>query len=67
MSHESRATYRIQLHAGFTLDDAAAITDYLAELGISHLYCHLICRRDVAVPIAMMSSIPNWSMTNWGG
>ncbi|MDQ3106867.1 MAG: malto-oligosyltrehalose synthase, partial [Actinomycetota bacterium] len=34
-----RATYRVQLHAGFTFDDAAAIVPYLAELGISHLYC----------------------------
>jgi (1->4)-alpha-D-glucan 1-alpha-D-glucosylmutase len=34
-----RATYRVQLHAGFTFDDAAAIVDYLAELGVSHLYC----------------------------
>src|ERR1700735_1910375 len=33
------ATYRVQLHAGFTFDDAAAITGYLAELGVSHLYC----------------------------
>ena len=33
-----RATYRVQLHAGFTLDDAAGIVPYLAELGISHLY-----------------------------
>jgi (1->4)-alpha-D-glucan 1-alpha-D-glucosylmutase len=33
------ATYRVQLHAGFTFDDAAAIADYLAELGVSHLYC----------------------------
>ena len=33
-----RATYRVQLHAGFTLDDAAALVPYLAELGISHLY-----------------------------
>ncbi|MEO7296574.1 MAG: alpha-amylase family glycosyl hydrolase, partial [Candidatus Limnocylindria bacterium] len=33
-----RATYRVQLHAGFTLDDAAAILPYLADLGISHLY-----------------------------
>jgi len=33
-----RATYRVQLHAGFTLGDAAAIVPYLAELGISHLY-----------------------------
>ncbi|HVF33216.1 MAG TPA: malto-oligosyltrehalose synthase [Acidimicrobiales bacterium] len=34
-----RATYRVQLHAGFTFDDAAAIVPYLADLGISHLYC----------------------------
>jgi (1->4)-alpha-D-glucan 1-alpha-D-glucosylmutase len=34
-----RATYRVQLHAGFTLDDAAGIVDYLDELGISDLYC----------------------------
>ena len=34
-----RATYRVQLHAGFTFDDAAAIVDYLADLGVSHLYC----------------------------
>ncbi len=33
------ATYRVQLHAGFTFDDAAAIVGYLADLGISHLYC----------------------------
>jgi (1->4)-alpha-D-glucan 1-alpha-D-glucosylmutase len=33
------ATYRVQLHAGFTFDDAAAIADYLAALGTSHLYC----------------------------
>ena len=34
-----RATYRVQLHAGFTFDDAAGIVDYLADLGVSHLYC----------------------------
>ena len=39
MSPEVRATYRVQLHKGFTLDDAAAIVPYLAKLGISHLYC----------------------------
>jgi (1->4)-alpha-D-glucan 1-alpha-D-glucosylmutase len=33
------ATYRVQLHAGFTFDDAAAIADYLSALGASHLYC----------------------------
>ena len=34
-----RATYRVQLHAGFTFDDAAALAPYLADLGVSHLYC----------------------------
>ena len=33
-----RATYRLQLHAGFGFSDAAAITGYLADLGISHVY-----------------------------
>jgi (1->4)-alpha-D-glucan 1-alpha-D-glucosylmutase len=33
------ATYRIQLHAGFTFEHAAEITDYLAALGITHVYC----------------------------
>jgi (1->4)-alpha-D-glucan 1-alpha-D-glucosylmutase len=33
------ATYRVQLHAGFTFDAAAAITGYLAALGVTHLYC----------------------------
>jgi len=35
---EPRATYRLQLHAGFTFADAAAAVPYLADLGISHLY-----------------------------
>jgi len=34
-----RATYRLQLHAGFDFDAAAAIVPYLAELGVSHIYC----------------------------
>ena len=38
MQREPRATYRLQLHAGFTFGDAAAAVPYLAELGISHLY-----------------------------
>lgn len=33
-----RATLRLQLHAGFTFDDAAAYVDYFARLGVSHLY-----------------------------
>lgn len=39
MSTEPRATYRIQLHSGFTLDDARTLLDYYDALGISHLYC----------------------------
>jgi len=34
-----RCTYRVQLHAGFTVDDAAGVVDYLARVGVSHLYC----------------------------
>ena len=33
-----RATYRLQLHAGFAFADAIAAVPYLAELGISHVY-----------------------------
>lgn len=32
------STYRLQLHAGFGFDDAAAIAPALADLGITHLY-----------------------------
>ena len=34
-----RATYRVQLSPEFTFGQAAEVTGYLAELGISHLYC----------------------------
>ncbi|MDT6963097.1 malto-oligosyltrehalose synthase [Cupriavidus sp. SZY C1] len=33
-----RATARLQLHAGFTFADAAALVPYYAGLGVSHLY-----------------------------
>lgn len=33
------STYRLQLHAGFTFDDAAGQVPYLASLGITHLFC----------------------------
>jgi (1->4)-alpha-D-glucan 1-alpha-D-glucosylmutase len=32
------ATYRLQLHAGFDFDRAAAVLPYLAALGVSHVY-----------------------------
>src|SRR5690606_5783970 len=28
----------LQLHAGFTMDDAATLVDYFSRLGVSHLY-----------------------------
>jgi (1->4)-alpha-D-glucan 1-alpha-D-glucosylmutase len=34
-----RATYRVQLNAGFTFKDLTAIVPYLAALGVSHVYC----------------------------
>ncbi len=33
------STYRVQLTPEFGFDDAAAIAPYLAELGVTHLYC----------------------------
>lgn len=33
------STYRLQLHKGFTFDDAIEVLEYLRELGISHVYC----------------------------
>jgi (1->4)-alpha-D-glucan 1-alpha-D-glucosylmutase len=38
MSADWVGTYRIQLHAGFTLEDAARVLPYLADLGMSHVY-----------------------------
>src|ERR1022692_3940164 len=37
--HPWTATYRLQLHAGFTFDDAAEVAEYLVDLGVSHVYC----------------------------
>jgi (1->4)-alpha-D-glucan 1-alpha-D-glucosylmutase len=34
-----RSTYRLQLRPGFGFDEAAAVAPYLADLGISHVYC----------------------------
>ncbi|HSO69853.1 MAG TPA: malto-oligosyltrehalose synthase, partial [Arachnia sp.] len=33
------STYRLQLNASFTFDDAAAQVPYLASLGVTHLFC----------------------------
>ena len=34
-----RATYRLQLNREFTFRHAAEVVPYLAELGVSHIYC----------------------------
>ena len=38
MSTAPRATYRLQFNRAFTFADAGALIDYLADLGISHIY-----------------------------
>jgi (1->4)-alpha-D-glucan 1-alpha-D-glucosylmutase len=37
-SRVPQSTYRLQLHHGFTFDDAAVLAQYLYDLGISHVY-----------------------------
>ena len=44
------ATYRLQLHAGFTFADAQVVVPYLADLGVSHLYLSPVLQ---AVPGSM--------------
>ncbi len=41
---EILATYRLQLHGGFTLADAIALVPYLRRLGVSHLHCSPLLR-----------------------
>ena len=38
------STYRLQINAAFTLDDAAALTGYLRELGVGAVYCSPLLR-----------------------
>ena len=40
-----RSTVRLQLHAGYTLEDAAKDLPYFAELGVSHLYLSPVTRQ----------------------
>ncbi|WP_334144175.1 malto-oligosyltrehalose synthase [Rhabdothermincola sp.] len=44
------ATYRVQLGPAFTLDDAAALVPYLAQLGVSHLYTSPIAEAELGSP-----------------
>jgi hypothetical protein len=59
-----RATMRLQLHKGFTLDDACAVVPYVSALGISHLYLSpILTARPGSPPVTTWSiqhaSIPN--------
>lgn len=38
MARVPGSTYRIQLHKGFSFDDAGEIAEYLKELGLTHVY-----------------------------
>ena len=38
MQINASATYRLQLHPNFGFEQAAALVDYLRELGVSHVY-----------------------------
>jgi (1->4)-alpha-D-glucan 1-alpha-D-glucosylmutase len=38
------ATYRLQVHAGFRLEDAAGVAGYLADLGVTHAYSSPLLR-----------------------
>ncbi|MDT0277831.1 malto-oligosyltrehalose synthase [Blastococcus goldschmidtiae] len=38
------ATYRLQVHAAFGLDDAAEVAGYLADLGVTHAYSSPLLR-----------------------
>ena len=39
MRSQVTSTYRFQLHSGFTFAQAQEQLDYVAELGVSHVYC----------------------------
>ena len=39
------STYRLQITGSFTLADAAALTDYLRDLGVGAVYCLPCCSR----------------------
>lgn len=41
------STHRLQLEPDFTLDDAAALVDYVADLGVTHLYLSPILQATV--------------------
>lgn len=44
MTMPPRATLRLQFHRAFTLDDALARIDYIAGLGVSHVYASPLTR-----------------------
>lgn len=44
MNRPPRATLRLQIHPGYTFDDARADLPYFARLGVSHLYLSPVTR-----------------------
>ena len=58
--------YRIQLRPGFGFDEAASLADYLAALGISHLYCSPYLQAAPGSTHATTSSITGGSTRSSG-
>ena len=58
------ATYRLQFNKDFTFQDAAKIVDYLADLGITHVYASPILTAGAAADTVMTSLIPRASILN---
>ncbi len=61
-----RATYRLQFHKDFGFDDAVRVLPYLAQLGVSHVYCSPIQRAARAACTATTwwrttRSTPSWA------
>ena len=50
ISRTPRATYRLQLNREFTFVQATEIVPYLAQLGISHVYCSPFLRARAGSP-----------------
>src|SRR5262245_17868980 len=50
MSRRPISTYRLQLHAGFTFEDAAKVVPYLAALRVTEIYASPILRAEKGSP-----------------
>ena len=54
------ATYRLQVTAEFSLFDAAAVTGYLADLGVGAVYVSPLLRSTTGLSIPAVAARPGW-------